>query len=168
MEIVPDLGQDSLAVVHGSLTSGGGVVRRPRAPNIRQSTVPLVQSVLHGSEVVADVSGVGRTDVGSRQPSVSRKTTVVENSCGVEIGEFLVLNVFGSVAGDVEGGEACSVLGKFVGPEVVVGCALVDPVFVHVGEQVILAQRLEERCDVAGTLPCWDSGTVGEAVGCVW
>lgn len=51
-------------------------------------------------------------------------------------------------------------------PEIAVGLALRNPVFVHVGEEVVFAEGCEEG-RYGGPLVGGDGGTVGEAVGCV-
>ena len=74
-----------------------------------------------------------------------------------------MLPVLRSIAGHVKCAEACSMLGELVSPELVVRCTLVDPVFIHPGEHVVLA----EGCDQLGdgwSGPGWDDGTIGETV----
>jgi hypothetical protein len=59
------------------------------------------------------------------------------------------------------------VFAELVAPEVVVGRALADPVFVHVRKEVELAEGREESAD-AGACVGWDSGAGGGA-GCgIW
>jgi hypothetical protein len=52
-------------------------------------------------------------------------------------------------------------------PEIAVGLALRNPVFVHVGEEVEFAEGCEEG-RYGGAFVGGDGGTVGEAIGCVW
>jgi hypothetical protein len=52
-------------------------------------------------------------------------------------------------------------------PESLVGCALVDPVFVHVCQQVVLAEGLDEGID-AGTSVGRDDSAIGQTIGGVW
>jgi hypothetical protein len=51
------------------------------------------------------------------------------------------------IAGDVERRIARSVFAELVAPEVAVGRALADPVFVHVCEEVELAEGSKEGAD---------------------
>lgn len=47
---------------------------------------------------------------------------------------------------------------EFVTPEIAIGAALVDPVFVHVSEQIELAEGGEEGAD-AGSFVRWDGSS---------
>ena len=48
-----------------------------------------------------------------------------------KVDDVLVLLVVRTIASDVEGRRASSVLGELIGPERLVGLALADPVLVH-------------------------------------
>ena len=60
-----------------------------------------------------------------------------------------------------EGGEAGGVFGIFVCPEYVVRFAAADPEVVHVREQVVGAEGLDEFGD-GRACPCWNGGA------CFW
>ena len=78
------------------------------------------------------------------QPGVGWEAVVEEDRRVEEVDDVLVRYVFGPVAGDVEGAEAGRVLAELVGPELCVGGPLVDPVFVHPGEQVVAPKVHDE------------------------
>lgn len=66
----------------------------------------------------------------------------------------------------LKGRVAGCVLGELVGPERPARSALVDPVFLHVSEEVHLSVWLEEGLD-RGTGVWRDGGSMGGAVSCV-
>lgn len=116
MEVVPNLGDVSSAIVHRASTSGSLVISRTAAANVRQSTVASGEGVLELAEgVCGSVAGL---DAGVVQPAPGRKTTVVKNGGLEELDDFLMLDVFGAVTRHVEGGEAGSVLAELVSPKV--------------------------------------------------
>lgn len=59
-----------------------------------------------------------------------------------------MLTVHGTVARDIEGREACSVLAKLVAPEAWIILLEGDPVIVHVLEQVVAAKWLQESANI--------------------
>lgn len=122
------------------------VIARPTAPDVRDCTVLLGQLTLDITQRVRRL--IAGHDPALVQP-LPRRQPLVELDGGLEeIDHVLVLDVLGPVAGEIEGGEARRVLAELVAPEVRVRCALVDPVRVHPVEQVVAAERLEERPDV--------------------
>lgn len=79
----------------------------------------------------------------------------------------MVLDIFRSVAWNVECAEAGSMLGKLMGPEDVVWPSLADPVGVHPFNKVEFSEGFEECADI-GAIVGWDYGAVGKT-GCgVW
>lgn len=58
-----------------------------------------------------------------------------------------MIRVCRTIAWEIEGGKAGSVFTEFVPPEVAVGLILRDPVFVHIGEEIELAEGGEEGAD---------------------
>ena len=79
------------------------------------------------------------------------KTHVVLDDRLEEVYNILVFDVLRSVTRDIKGAEAGSVLAEFVTPEIAIGRTLGDPVLVHVGEKVVLAQWFEEGAN-AGSI----------------
>lgn len=75
-------------------------------------------------------------------------------------------DVLRAVAGEVKGAVAGRVFGELVGPKVWVGLALGDPVFVHVGEEVVAAKGFEKGADV-GAVVGGDVGGVAVGSGIV-
>lgn len=66
----------------------------------------------------------------------------------------------------LKGRVARGVLGEFVGPKLPAWGALVNPVFLHVSEEIHLAVWLEEGLDRGAGV--WRDGrSVGSAVGCI-
>jgi len=162
MLIVPDLTDDGATVVGAVLAGGGGVVLGTTASNIGGGAILLGQLALNVGQCVLGCVGWG--DIDFVQPLPGRETAVVFDCGLVELDDLLVLDIVGAVAGDVEGRVASVVLGEFVGPEGLVGGALVDPVRVHVVKQVVAAEIGDESIH-AGALVRGDNGTIGEAVG---
>ena len=75
-----------------------------------------------------------------------------------------MLAVLRAVARGVEGAEAGGVLAKLVAPEAGVVLVLRNPVCVHVLQQVVAAEGLEESADV-GARVGWNNGAILQAVG---
>lgn len=122
-----------------------------------------------GEQNIADISvgvssRVGRHNLSLLEPLEGRKTLVVLDRGLEEVDDFLVLAVLRTIAGDVEGGEASCVLAELVGPEAGVVLLKGDPVGVHVVEEIVATERLEESADI-GAVVDWDNGAIGEAVG---
>jgi hypothetical protein len=111
-EVVPHLRHLCAAVVQRSLARCGLVVSCARAANVRRSAVLGAQSFLKVGEGVG--CAVGGDDVGIREPLVGVQAAVVEDDGLEEVDYLFVLSVLGAIAGDIEGGEACSVLGELV------------------------------------------------------
>ena len=61
---------------------------------------------------------------------------------------YFMLNVLRAVARYVKSAVASGMLAELMRPKADVGTALADPVLVHVGEQIILAEGRDERADV--------------------
>lgn len=162
MLVVPDLTDDGAAGVGAVLTGSGVVISGTAAADVGNGAVLLGQLALDVGQGVLGL--VGGHDVDLAQPVVGGETAVVLDGGLVELDDLLVLDVVGTVAGDVKGGIAGGVLGELVSPEVGVGRALVDPVGVHVVEQVVAAEVLDEIVH-AGALVRRHHGTVGQAVG---
>lgn len=162
MAVVPNLAYHRPSAVGAVLPGLGRVVPRTTASDVGRGAVLLGQLALDLSQRV--LGAVARRDLGRRQPVVRGETSVVLDGGLEKVHHLLVLLVLGPVAGDVKGRVASRVLGKLVAPEIRVRGALVDPVRVHPGDQVVLAERREERVD-AGALVRGHHGAVGQAVG---
>lgn len=165
MEVIPHLIQLSTAIIRASLTSSSLIVPRATASNIRQRAITLRQRRLQ----IAQRHGrtVARLNASGAEPAVRGQALVVLDRGLEELGDLLVLDVLGPVAGDVEGRVARAVLAEFVRPEVGVGRALVDPVLVHVGEQAVLAEGADDSVD--GWALVWrDDGAVWQTICGVW
>jgi hypothetical protein len=155
MEIIPHLAHLRAAIVQRPLAGGRLVVPGPRAADERRGAVLGAQSFFDVRDGVG--GGVGGRDAVGGEPLEGVQAAVVEDDGVEEVDDFFVLDVFGAVAGEVEGGEASGVFGEFVlfgnflliscffllggnqsfatyGPEVLVRGVLGDPVFVHVLE----------------------------------
>ena len=65
-----------------------------------------------------------------------------------EVDDVLVLVVFRTVARQLEGAVAHGMLAELVAPEVGIEAGLSEPVPVHVGQEVVLAERPEESAYV--------------------
>jgi len=78
-----------------------------------------------------------------------------------EVDDILVFLVFGSIAGDVEGGGACCMFGEFVCPEISISRTLTDPKLVHVVEQIKPSKLKNEFVDT-GACPRGNGGSIGQ------
>ena len=76
-----------------------------------------------------------------------RKTHVIFDNRLEEVHNLLVFDILGAVAWNIERAEAGSVLAELMSPKVAVGRTLGDPVLVHVGEKVVLAEWCKEGGD---------------------
>lgn len=162
MVIVPNLTDNGSARVILPLTGLSGIVPRTRATNIRLRARLFRQRLLNIRERVS--SPIARHDLSFIQPLPGGIALVVFNGGLKEIHHILVFDVLRAVAGDVEGREAGRVLAEFMGPEVGVGGALVDPVRVHPVNQVVAPEGLEERVD-RGAIVHGHGGAVREGIG---
>lgn len=146
VEVVPGLGDNSVTIVHRTSTGSSGVVSWSGAADVGSGAVALGKSRLHGAQGVG--GGVAWLDASLVQPAKGRQAAVVEDGSLEELDDLLVLNVLWSIARNVKGREAGSVLGELVSPEVVVWTALVDPELVHVGKQIVFTEWGQEGSDV--------------------
>lgn len=135
--VVPHLVELSAAIVERSLAGLGLVVLGATAADEGDGAVSMGQSSLDVGEGVG--GGVGRADVGGRQPAPGREDLVVGDDGLEELEEVVVLVGLWPVALLVKGREAGGVLGELVGPELPVGGVLVDPVLFHVGKEIQLS-----------------------------
>lgn len=78
------------------------------------------------------------------QPAPGWQTHEVLDHRLEKVDHFFVLNVFWSIARDVKCTKAGRMLAEFVGPKIIVGLILCDPVFVHVRAQVEGTEWLQE------------------------
>jgi hypothetical protein len=140
--IVPYLVDVRASIVFATCTGLGSVVSWAAAADVRDRTILLGQSVLHITQGVC--SCIAGSDTGLCEPVIGWILLVVHDGCFVELDDFLVINIIGAVARHVEGGVASSVFAKFMGPESLVGCALVDPVFIHIRQQIVLSKCFDE------------------------
>jgi len=138
VEVVPHLRDDSVTIIGRTSTSGSGVVSWSRASNVWDGTIALGERSLHITQRVR--RGVAWLDACSVQEAKGRKTAVVHDGSFEEFYHLLVLDILWTVARNIESREAGRMLGELVTPEVVVRRALVDPVCVHVIEQIKLAE----------------------------
>ena len=165
MVVVPQLIQVGGAVIKRPLAGRGLVVARARTAHIRHRAVGLRQGSLDVGEGVR--GRVAGHDALVREPDVRGQALVVPNRRLVELDHVLMLDVLGAVARHVESRVARAVLGELVGPELLVGPALVDPIPVHVGEEVGLAEGGDEGVDAGagvggnGGVVAWVVGHVG-------
>jgi hypothetical protein len=111
-EVIPHLRDLRATVVQGSLARCGLVVSCTRAANVRRSAILGAQSFLKVGEGVG--CAVGGNDVSIREPLVGVQAAVVEDDGLEEVDYLFVFGVLGTIAGDIEGGEACSVLRELV------------------------------------------------------
>lgn len=112
MEIVPHLRDLRAAVVQRSLARRSLVVSCAGTANVRRSTVFGAQSFLEVREGVG--SAVGRNDVVVGEPLEGVQAAVVEDDGLEEVDHLFVLGVLGTVAGNIEGGEAGGMLAELV------------------------------------------------------
>lgn len=145
MIVIPDFVELSAAVVERPLAGLGLVVLGATAADEGDGAVSKGQGILDVGEGVG--GGVGRADVGGGEPAPGGEDLVVGDDGLEELEEVVVLVGLWSVALLVKGREAGGVLGEFVGPELPVGGVLVDPVFLHVGEEVHLSVRFKPGLD---------------------
>lgn len=95
------------------------------------STVLALESGLDVGEVVA--LGSMRSNAGIREPLVGR-AALEERDSLVKVGNSLLLGLVVGVAGGFQSGNASTVLGPLVRPELLVIAIVVLPVGVHVRE----------------------------------
>jgi len=112
MEIIPHLAHLRAAIVQRPLAGGRLVVPRPRAADERRGAVLFTQSFFDVRDGVG--GGVGGGDSVGGEPFKGVQAAVVEDDGVEEVDDFFVLDVLGTVAGEVEGGEAGGVFGEFV------------------------------------------------------
>ena len=101
MLIIPNLIDIGAPVVFTSRTGLGGIVSWSTAANVWHSTVLLGQSILHIAQCVR--RGVTRADASLCEPVICRIALIVHDGCFVELDNFLVIDVFGAIAGHVKG-----------------------------------------------------------------
>ena len=155
VEVVPHLGHDSVTIVGRTSTSCSGVVSWSGASNVWDGTVTLGECGLHGAQRVC--GGVAWFDTSRVQEAKGRKTAIIHDGSLEELYNLLVLNILWTVARNVESRVAGCVLGEFVSPEVVVWTTLVDPIRVHIVEQIKLAKWVQEGSNI-WTLVWWNDG----------
>ena len=165
MLIVPHLANVRASIVCATCTGRGSVVSWAAAADVRDCTVLLGQCVLYITQGVC--SCVAGSDTGFCEPVIGWVLLVVHDGCFVELDDFLVINILGAVARHIEGGEASGVFAKLMGPESLVGCALVDPVFIHVCQQIVLAKRLDEGVYTGATVGRNDCA-IRKTIGGIW
>jgi hypothetical protein len=160
--IVPNLAQHCVPIIGGVLARSSGIESRPRAPDERNAAVLLSQRVLEVSVRVR--RAVRGNDLLRFEPLVCGEALVVLDRRLEEIDHVLVLPVQRTVARRVESAEAGGVLAELVAPEARVVLVLRDPVRVHVLEQIVAAERFQERADVGAGVRR-NHGAVFETVG---
>ena len=92
------------------------IISRPTAPNIRHGTRFLGQLALDVRQSVRRT--IAGCNIDLLQPAKCGESLVIFDCSLEELDHFLVLDVIGSVAGNVECRVAGRVLGELVGPEV--------------------------------------------------
>jgi len=112
VEVVPHLGNLRAAVIQRPFARRSLVVPRSGAANVRCSAVFGAESFLEVRESVG--GAVGGNDVAAGKPLVGVETAVIENHGLEKVDHFFVFSVLWPIAGDVEGREACCVLGELV------------------------------------------------------
>ena len=157
MVIIPHLTHNCVPVIQTSLSLRRSIVPRTRAAYIRQRAKALRQRGLQIRQT--HIRAIRRPDPGRAQPVVGRQVGVILHRGREEIDNVAVVDVRRPVARQVEGREAGAVLAELVAPEVAVGLSLRDPVFVHVGEEVELAERREEGAYAGSCV--WRDGSPG-------
>ena len=162
---IPNLIQHRTSVVGRVFASSSLVVSGTSTTQVWHGTILMAKRTLHVTQSVA--RGVGWVDIVGAEPTPCRESHVVLDRSLEKIHHVLVLTIFWPVAGNVESTVACRVLAEFMAPEVVVGAALVDPVLVHVGEEIVLAECLDESANVR-TGVGRHNGAIGQTGGGVW
>lgn len=128
----------------------------PRTRQIRHRPKSLRQYRLNVHQRVR--SSITRHNPRCRQPFICRHRAIPRNGRLEEIDHVLVQDVLRAVAGKVKGAVASGVFGEFVGPEIRVDLALGDPVFVHVGEEVVAAKGFKEGANVGAVVGSYVGG----------
>ena len=145
MEVVPNLGDLSSAIIGRVGASSSLIEPRAAAADVGQSTIRAGKSSL---ELTNRVGGrVARLDTSLRQPAPGRKTAIVLYGSLEEFDHLLMLNIFRTVAGHVECREESRMLAEFMPPERRVIGSLVDPILVHPCEEIVAGERLNELVD---------------------
>ena len=112
MEVIPHLGDLRAPGVRRARARGRFVVARAGAADVRRGAVLGREGGFEGGQRV--FRAVGGRDAVRGEPGEGRQAGVVHDRRGEEVDDFLVFDVRGAVAGDVEGGEAGGVLGELV------------------------------------------------------
>ena len=164
MHVIPDLADNRSSTVSAVLLDAlvRGIISRSAATQVRHSPRLLGQLALDVCQGVG--GGVARGDIGFLQPTPGWESLVVLDRSLEELDDFLVLDVVGPVAREVERREAGRVLGEFVGPEVRVWRTLIDPVCVHPLEKVEGSESFDE-CAYTRAFVGWYGGAIGKAGG---
>lgn len=165
MLIVPHLIEIGASIVRTVRPGRGGIISWSAAADIGNGTILLSQRVLHITQCVC--RGIAGSDAGLCEPVIGRIALVVHDGRLIELDDLLVVDIFGPIAWHIESGVACGVLAEFMSPEGLVGRSLVDPVLVHVCQQVVLAKCLDERVD-AGAIIRRNDGAVWKTICGIW
>ena len=164
MVVIPDLTDIRSPSISAVPSRVRGVIPGSRAAHIRHRAEPARQRALHILQRVR--RHVGRPDPAGREPAERRQALVEQDGRVEEVNGVFVALVLGAVARHVEGGEARGVLAELVRPELGVGSALVDPVRIHIGQQVVAAEVFNEGVDArAGVRWHGDQGAIGASSG---
>jgi len=163
--VIPRLRHNSESIITRPIANSSSIIPRSRTSNIRSSTKPSSQSSLKFRQAIS--GGVAWLDTGSLEPVECGKLFVVGDYSLEKVDYFRVVLVHRSIAGQVEGAEACCMFGEFMTPEITVRLVLRNPVFVHVGEEIEFAEGGEEG-RYGGAFVGGNGGTIAEAVGGVW
>lgn len=164
MVVIPNLAHDSPASIITALPHICGVVAWARASNVGFGSRLLGQGLLDIRQRICRL--VARYDLGFIQPFPGRITLVPLDGRFEELNHVLVFDILRPVARDVEGREAGRVLAELVGPEVGVGCPLVDPVRVHPIDQVISSEGFQEGLDCRSFV-CRHHRSIGQSICCI-
>lgn len=164
MIVIPNLAHDSPASIITALPHICGVVAWSRASNVGFGARLLGQGFLDIRQRICRL--VARYNLGLIEPFPGWVTLVPLDGGFEELNDVLVLGILRPVARDVEGREASRVLAELMGPEVGVGCPLVDPVRVHPIDQVVSAECFQEGLDCR-TFVCRHHRSIGERICCI-
>lgn len=146
---IPCLTQNSLPMI----SRVGNIISRSSTPDIRRRAKLHPQ---HALNIFQRVAGrIARHNPSTRKPVISWQSLIKLDSSLEIINDILILDVFRPVAFSAECTVAGTMFRELVGPEFGGTGALIDPILVHVFQQVESAETFDE-CVYAWTCVDWD------------